>query len=195
MRWAVLGPAALVLTACATAAPPAASRADRWQSDLSAYHEALERFHAEVQQLLEDFQSLRTNPNFAAVEEKIRGLAARRASGDKADANELIVTSLYTMNLGELLVFPRFLALSTRWLTLEATRSQLEQFRLDLWVRQIALDREASRGTQVVQKVGMPAGELPLDPTLVKRPVPFLVSCRTHVVGDLAFANCFPAMP
>ena len=195
MRWAVLGAAALVLTACATTATPATSRADRWQSDLNAYHEALERFHAEVQQLLEDFQSLRTNPNFAPVEEKIRGLAARRASGDGASANQLIVTSLYTMSLGELLVFPQFLALSTRWLTLEAARSQLEQFRLDLWVRQIALEREASRGTQVVQKVGMPAGELLLDPTLVKRPVPFPVSCLTYLVGDLAFASCFPATP
>jgi hypothetical protein len=195
VRGAILGATALLLTACTTAAPPATSRADRWQNDLNLYREQLERFNAEALRLLEDFQSLRANPNFAAMEGKIRDLAAQSASGDKADANGLIIARLYTMSVGQLLAFPKFLALSTRSLTLDATRSELESLRLGLWVRRIALEREASRGMQVVQKVGMPSGGLLADRTLPERPVPFPLACLTYVVGDLAFTNCFPATP
>ena len=164
MRWAILGAIVLALSGCATTAPPSASRADRWQSDLNTYQEQLQAFGAHAQQLVEDFQALRANPNFAAVEDKVRDLGARIASGDNTNVNGLIVASLYTMTLGELLVFPRFLALSTRWVTLEATRSELENLRLNLWVRRIALERGASRATGGVQKI-----RLSISPLLSSR--------------------------
>ena len=89
------------------------------------------------------------------------------------------------MTLSELMIFPKFLALSTRWITLEAIRSELESLRLDLWVRRIALERQAARRTGVVQKVSLSAG----DPSVVERPVPIPWSCTAYVVGSLTFAS------
>lgn len=192
MRWAILG-AALALTACATA-PPARFPVDQRRSDLTTYSAQLREFEGEVQQLLDDFEALRANSHFAGLEEKIRALAARRASEANTDASEPIVAGLYTMTLGELLVFPRFLALSTRWITLDATRARLETLRLELWARRITLDRE-TRAAGVVQPVRIQAGDAPVDPALVERPVPFPLSCLAYVVGNLAFANCHASTP
>ncbi len=186
MQWAILAAMVLVLTACATTAPRSVSDRDRWRSDLAAYEDRLEQFTAQARELQDDFQALRANPNFAAVEKKIRDLAARTGSGDTTNAKGLLVASLYTMTLGELLVFSRFLTLSTQWVTLEATTSELESLRLDLWLRRIALDRQSAQRTEVIQKVGMPAS----DPSLVERPVSTPPSCLTYMVGNLTFANC-----
>ena len=114
------------------------------------------------------------------------GLAARSASGDGTGTTELIVAILYTMTLGELLVFPRFLDLSTRWTVLDATKSELESLRLDLWVRWIALERQSSQRAGIVQVVGVPAGV----PPLVEQPIAPPLSCISYVVGRLAFADC-----
>lgn len=179
--WAVLGVTALAIAACAPIRPPAPSIIDQWWDDLKDYEEQLQRFNADSQQLLEDFQELRANPNFPAVEEKVRDLAARIASGDKTDGNELI------MSLGELLVFPRFLALSTRMVTLEATQSELERLRLDLRSRRITLERWFSQKREAIQKVGMPAA----DPSLLEQPVTTSLSCIRYLVDNLEFANCW----
>lgn len=186
MRRALLGPIFLALTACAPIVPPPASRFDLWERDLKVYQEQLERFITQARQLREDFQALRADPHFAAVEAKIRDLAARSASGNGTDTTGLIVATLYTMTLGELLVFPRFLDLSTRWTVLDATKSELESLRLDLWVRWIALERQSSQRAGIVQAVGVPAGV----PPLVEQPIAPPLFCISYVVGRLAFANC-----
>lgn len=180
MRRAILGALIFALTACATT--PLAP--NRWESDLNTYQDRLQEFNADARQLLEDFQALRANASFAAVEQKVKELAARVVGGDTANPNELIVGSFHTMALEELLVFTRFLALSTRWLTLEATRSELESLRLDLWARKVT--GEGSLRGAVIQKVGMPAG----DPSLVEQPIRIPWSCTSCVVGNLSFANC-----
>lgn len=188
MRRVILA-ASVLFAACATLTPPA-SQFERWQSDLRAYREQLQRFQAQAQALLEEFRALRTNPSFPAVEEKIRDLAARTGSGAQQNPSDLLRPTLRTMSLGELLAFTRFLSLSTRWMTLEATRSELESTRLELWVRRISLEKEAARGIPVVRTVGLPAEASPVDPALVEQSVPALLSCRTSLVGSLTFATC-----
>lgn len=187
MRWALRGAIVLALTACAPLVPPPASRFDLWERDLKVYQEQLQRFITQARTLREDFQALRADSHFAAMEAKIRDLAVRSAGGgDETDTTELIVATLYTMTLGELLVFPRFLDLSTRWTVLDATKSELESLRLDLWVRWIALERQSLQIAGIVRAVGMPAGV----PPLVEQPITPLLSCITYVVGRLAFVNC-----
>lgn len=185
MRRAIGGVLIFALAACATT--PLAPGADRWESELRTYQDRLQEFTADARQLLEDFRALRASPSLAAVERKVKELAARTAGGDTANPNELIVASLHSMALEELLVFTRFLALSTRWLTLEATRSELESLRLDLWARKVA--GEGSLRGAAIQKVGIPAG----DPSLVEQPIRTPWSCTSCVVGNLSFANCYEA--
>jgi len=176
---------ALALTACATAAAPPDTPADRWGRDLEAYADQLERFTAQVRQLGEDFRALRANPSFAAVEEKMKTLAGRTGSLDKAAARDELFASLKSMGLGEVLAFSRFLALSTQWVTLEAARSELESLRLDLWARRIEMARRVPGGSSLVRLLGQAR-----DPSLVERPVPASLDCPTYLVGNLTFASC-----
>lgn len=185
MRRAGLAALVLALTGCATATPQLLSPVDRWQQEADAYADRLEHFSAEVRQLRDDFQALRANASFTAVEEKIRDLAARTGSGAQQNPSDLLRPTLQTMSLSELLVFHRFLALSTRWMTLEATRSELESARLDLWVRRLELER-ALPGSAGVQTLALAVR----DPSLVERPVPPGLPCLTYLVGSLVFASC-----
>jgi hypothetical protein len=185
MRRSIWGVLIFALAACATT--PLAPGPDRWESELRTYQDRLQEFNADARKLLEDFQVLRANPSFAAVERKVKELAARIAGGDTANPNELIVAGLHSMALEELLVFTRFLALSTRWLTLEATRSELESLRLDLWARKVA--GEGSLRGAVIQTAGMPVG----NPSIVEQPIRIPWSCTSCVVGNLSFANCYEA--
>lgn len=185
MRRVALAALVLALAGCATATPHPLSTVDRWQQEVDSYADRLERFSAETRQLRDDFQALRDNASFAAVEEKIRDLAARTGSGAQQNPGDLLRPILQTMSLGELLLFHRFLSLSTRWMTLEATRSELESARLDLWVRRLRIER-ALPGGAGAQAFTLAAR----DPALVERPVPPGLSCRTYLVGDLVFASC-----
>jgi len=170
MPWMLLGMVVLALTACATATPPPVSPLDRWRSDLREYEEQSQKFTADIREMLEEFQALRADPDFPGVEEKIKDLAARVAGGDQADPKELLRGSFYTMSLGELTLFPRFLALSTRVVTLEATQAELQLLRLELRFR-----RPADAGD---------------DSSVVDFPVTWPLSCLRYLVGNIEFANC-----
>lgn len=185
-RLAILGMVVVVCAACATAKPPA-SGIDRWWSDLKDYEEQLQRFRDDSHQLLDDFQALREEPSFPAVEEKVKQVAARVAGGDEPDPRGILLQSLYTMSIGGLVLFPRFLALSTQVVTLEATQAELERIRLDLRWRRITLEKQSPPGTPLIQPVGATAA----DPSLLEQPVGIPFRCVRHVVGNLEFANCY----
>lgn len=186
MRRAIVAAIGLAFSACATTVP--LSSTERWEKEVHAYQEQLERFSVEAGELLEGFEALRAEPSFASLEAKIKGLSARAAKQDTTDSNQLTVAALYRMTLGELLLFPRFLALSTRWVTLEATKSELERVRLNLRARRIALDRQPSERVGIIQIVSLGGNA----PSVVERPVTAPWSCAIYVVGSLAFANCSP---
>ena len=177
---------AVVLSACATARPSAPG-VERWWQDLQGYEARVQKFRADSQELLEEFRAPRENPDFPAVEEKIKDVAARAAGGEEGDPQGLLIRSLYTMGLGGLVVFPRFLALSTRMVTLEATQAELEALRLDLRLRRLRGEDQPPLGT--VQPVGLPAA----DPTLLERPLALPFRCVRYLVGSLEFANCYQA--
>lgn len=175
MRWArclaLLGGIVFVV-ACAIVAPP--PPVDQWRADLKGYEAQLQKFGADSKRLLDEFEALRADSSFPAVEAKMKDLAARAASEGKTNGRELIVPSLYTMPLGELLVFQKFLALSTEKVTLEATQAELQRQRLDLRLRRLKLVG------------GLHSGDL----SLLDQPVALPFSCASHLVGDIEFANC-----
>lgn len=180
--WVLLGLAALACAACATAKPPAVSRLDQWRRDLNEYAERLQKFDADVRQLLEDYDALRDDPSFPGVEAKVKDTAERILGGEQSRPNDLLIKSLYTMSLGELMAFHRFLAFSSRVATLEATQSELERLRLDLRFRGVALEQESPLPAEEWQKVAIPAS------------TPHF-SCARYVVGQLVFANCREGFP
>lgn len=163
---------ALVVTACATAV--SLQTVDQWRADLKGYEGQLQKFSAESVQMLDEFEALRADSSFSAVEAKMKDLAARAASEGKTNGQELIVPSFSAMSLGELLVFRKFLALSTRKVTLEATQAELQRQRLDLRLRRLKLEGELHSG----------------DLSLLDQPVAIPFSCASYLVGDIEFANC-----
>lgn len=182
---------ALAVPGCAPISAPSRvgtpdAAIDRWWRDLAPYEAELQRFIADARQLHEEYLGLRAEPSYPAVEEKVRDLAARQRAGDPTDAREIIVRSLYTLSLGELAVFQRLLALSTRAVTLEATRSELDAQRMELRLRRFLLERESAEGAVALQPVGVPGA----DASLIDQPVMLPLACEQYPVGALVLASC-----
>lgn len=169
---------ALVQSACATAPPPgdvrpAPSAVERWQRDLDAYGERRERFEADVPKLREDFVALAAEASFPPLEDRLAGLAARVRAGEVERPQDALVATLWTMSLGELMLFPRLLALSTEVVKLEAVYAELESLRLDLAVRRLGLTPGTAPGMELIHR--------PLWP-------PF--ACARYPIGRLELVRC-----
>ncbi len=164
---------ALASAACATARPPTA---DRWWSDLGDYEERLQKFSADAAELVQDFMVLREDPEFPAVEEKIKEVAAQVAREKPSDPKGALINSLWSLSLRGLTVFRRYLALSTRVVTLEATQAELEGLRLDLRLRRMKGEGQPP-----------PAG----DPSVLEKPVTIPFRCTRYAAGNIEFANCY----
>jgi hypothetical protein len=169
---------AVILSACATAPPTgkvtsASPEVERWQRDLEAYGERRERFEADVPRLRDDLRALAAEPSFPPLEDRLAGLAARVRAGEVERPDDALVATLWTMSLGELMLFPRFLALSTEVVKLEAVHAELESARLDLAVR----------------RLGLPPGTAP-GMALVDRPLAPLFACARYPIGRLELVSC-----
>lgn len=168
----ILSALLLALAACATTTPPV-SRTDRWRADLDAYRARRAALAADVRQFTDDFQALRGESSFPGLEDKIATLAARVRRGEKPNDEQTLTRSLWSLSLGELGLFQRYLALSSRLVELEAAHAQLEAARLDLWLRRLSLDLTAGPGAE------------PLE-----QPTPPPVACARHWVGRVEFVSC-----
>ena len=165
---------AITLAGCASAAPPPTlSPADRWHTELAAYRAQRGKLGAETLEVRENFQALSAEASFPGLEDKIATLAARIGRGEERDEDGALTRSLGGLTLGELLLFQRYLALSSRVVELEATHAELESARLDLLLRRLRLGLGAEPGADV--------GEAPPLP-------PF--ACPRYRVGRLEFVSC-----
>ena len=162
---------ALAFAACATT--PATPPAERWRADLDAYRARRERLAADLRQVLEDFQALRAEPSFPGLEDRLATLAARVRQGKEADDEQALARGLWSLSLGELGLFQRYLALSSRVVELEAARAELEAARLDLWLRRLRLGVTDQPGTD------------PLEP-----PAPPPFACVRYPVGRVELLSC-----
>ncbi|PYM41875.1 MAG: hypothetical protein DME12_09875 [Candidatus Rokuibacteriota bacterium] len=162
---------ALAFAACATT--PAAPPALRWEADLEAYRAHRARLAADVRQVLDDFQALRAESSFPGLEDKIATLAARVRQGEEADDEQALTRGLWSLSLGELGLFQRYLALSSRVVELEAVDAELEAARLDLWLRRLTLGLTEAPGA---------------DP--IERPAPAPFACARYPVGRIEFLSC-----
>jgi hypothetical protein len=161
---------ALALAACAT---PTAPLAERWRGDLDAYRARRAELAADIRQTLDDFQTLRAETSFPGLEDKIATLAARVRAGEAADDEQALARGLWSLSLGELGLFQRYLALSSRVVELEAAHAELEAARLDLWLRRLMLG--------LTDEPGADALEQPSPP-------PF--ACVRYPVGRVEFLGC-----
>lgn len=168
----ILSALLIALAACATTTPPV-SPTDRWRADLDAYRARRVALAADVQRFTNDFQALRGESSFPGLEDKIATLAARVRRGEEPNDEQTLTRSLWSLSLGELGLFQRYLALSSRLVELEATHAELEAARLDLWLRRLSLDLAAGSGAE------------PLEP-----PTPSPLACARHWVGRVEFVSC-----
>ncbi len=163
------------LAGCATPARPTPSPGERWRTDVDAYAERRGRFVAEVRQALDDFKALAAEASFAGLDARLATLAARVAAGDEPDDAQTLVRGLWSLTLGELTLFQRYLALSSRVVELEAAHAELEAARLELLLRKLRLG---------------PAGEAPGGATVVGEPLRPPVDCPRRRVGGIEFVSC-----
>ena len=84
-----------------------------------------------------------------------------------------LTRSLWSLSLGELGLFRRYLALSSRLVELEAAHAELEAARLDLWLRRLTLDLIAEPGAEPLEQAAPP---------------PF--ACGRYWVGRVEFVSC-----
>lgn len=164
---------AVALAGCATTAPPTVSPGKQWQSDLGAYREQRATLAIDVRQVLDQLQTLRAEASFPGLEDKIASLAARVARGEERDDDSALTRSLYSLTLGELLIFRQFLALSSRVVELEATHAELESRRLDLALRRLGLELGSVPGAE-----------------LVNQPLAAPFACPRYRVGRIEFVSC-----
>jgi hypothetical protein len=162
----------LALSACATTPPPVPP-ADRWHADLDAYRGRREEVAAGVRRVMDDFEALRAESSFTGLEDKIATLAARVRRGEEPDDEQTLARGLWSLSLGELGLFQRYLALSSRVVELEAAYAELEAVRLELWLRRLTLDLAAE-----------PRAE-GLEP-----PAPPPFACARYPVGRVEFVSC-----
>ena len=167
----ILSALLLALAACATTTP--VSPTDRWRADLDAYRARRAALAADVQRFTDDFQALRGESSFSGLEDKIATLAARVRRGEEPNDEQTLTRSLWSLSLGELGLFQRYLALSSRLVELEAAHAELEAARLDLWLRRLSLDLAAAPGA---------------EPLVQPAPAPF--ACARHWVGRVEFVSC-----
>src|SRR5260370_8029324 len=113
----------------ATPARPAPPPGARGRPDVDAYAERRGRFVAEVRQALDDFKALAAEASFAGLDARLATLAARVAAGDEPDDAQTLVRGLWSLTLGELTLFQRYLPLSSRVVELEAAHAELEAAR------------------------------------------------------------------
>jgi hypothetical protein len=181
---------ALLAAGCVRPEPPApdtmSASIPRWWRDLGDYAERRQRFAWEAARLREEFLGLRAEPEFLAVEEKVRDLADRIRAGARADASEIVVGSLYRFALAELVLFQQLLALSTRLVSLEATLAELESVRLELWLRRLRTGRDAGPGTWA----DAPHDRPDLDARLVEQPASLPLTCARHSLGTVEVVSC-----
>src|SRR6058998_695005 len=166
----ILSALLIALAACATTTP-SVSPTDRWRADLDAYRTRRGALAAEVRQVTDDFQALGAESSFPGLEDKIATLAARVRRGEEPDDEQTLTRSLWSLSLGELVLFQRYLALSSRLVELEAAHAELEAARLDLWLRRLTLDLTAEPGAE-------PREQAP----------PF--TCARYPVGRVEFVSC-----
>src|SRR5256712_2249805 len=88
-------------------------------------------------------------------------------------ASAALTRSLWSLSLGELGLFRRYLALSSRLVELEAAHAELEAARLDLWLRRLTLDLTAEPGAEPLEQAAPP---------------PF--TCARYPVGRVEFVSC-----
>lgn len=169
--------ALVALAGCATAPPPAPSPADRWRTDLDAYRDRSRKVAADLGQVRDDFKALVAEESFPGLEDKIATLAARLARGEERDEDGALARSLWGLTLGELFLFQRYLALSTRVVELEAAHAELESARLDLVLKRL----------QFAPDAGADAAS---GAALVAEPAPSLFACPRHRVGRIEFVSC-----
>jgi hypothetical protein len=168
-----LAPAlALALAACATT--PAAPPAERWRADRDAYRARRVELAAHIRQVMDDFQALRAEPSFPGLEDKIATLAARVRRGEESDAEQALARGLWSLSLGELGLFERYLALSSRVVELEAVHAELEAARLDLWLRRLTLGLTDEPGADPIAEPAPPP--------------PF--ACARYAVGRVELLSC-----
>src|SRR6059036_3033089 len=168
----ILSALLIALAACATTTP-SVSPTDRWRADLDAYRTRRGALAAEVRQVTDDFQALRAESSFPGLEDKIATLAARVRQGEEADDEQALTRGLWSLSLGELGLFQRYLALSSRVVELEAVDAELEAARLDLWLRRLTLGLTEAPGA---------------DP--IERPAPAPFACARYPVGRIEFLSC-----
>src|SRR5437667_29041 len=100
-------------------------------------------------------------------------MRARGRRGEEPDDEQTLTRSLWSLSLGELVLFQRYLALSSRLVELEAAHAELEAARLDLWLRRLTLDLTAEPGAEPLEQAAPP---------------PF--SCARYPVGRVEFVSC-----
>src|SRR5881628_1088206 len=154
----ILSALLIALAACATTTP-SVSPTDRWRADLDAYRTRRDALAAES--------------SFPGLEDKIATLAARVRRGEEPDDEQTLTRSLWSLSLGELVLFQRYLALSSRLVELEAAHAELEAARLDLWLRRLTLDLTAEPGAEPLEQAAPP---------------PF--TCARYPVGRVEFVSC-----
>lgn len=169
--------ALVALAGCATAPPAAPSPADRWQTDLDAYRDKSWKLAADVSQALDDYKALVAEESFPGLEDTIATLAARLARGEEGDEDGALARSLWGLTLGELFLFQRYLALSSRVVELEAAHAELESARLDLVLKRLQFAPDA--GADAASGAALVAG-----------PAPSLFVCPRHRVGRIEFVSC-----
>ena len=171
MSW-ILSALLIALAACATTTM-SVSPTDRWRADLDAYRTRRGALATEVRQVTVDFQTLGAESSFPGLEDKIATLAARVRRGEEPDDEQTLTRSLWSLSLGELVLFQRYLALSSRLVELEAAHAELEAARLDLWLRRLTLDLTAEPGAEPLEQAAPP---------------PF--TCAHYPVGRVEFVSC-----
>ena len=179
--WGIATLLAATLAGCATAAPPTVAPEDTWRRDLVAYREMREKLAVDAKQLTEEFHALRGETSFPGLEDKIATLAMRVGRGEEPDDSQTLTRSLWSLSLGELLLFQRYLALSSRVLELEAAHAALESARLDLVLRRLQLRLSAGPDAE--------PGAGPVS-TLADQPMPPPFSCPRYRVGRIEFVGC-----
>src|SRR6266571_418985 len=160
------GPASSTGSACASR-PSRSSGGSRRSREPGGAREA------EVRQVTVDFQTLGAESSFPGLEDKIATLAARVRRGEEPDDEQTLTRSLWSLSLGELVFFQRYLALSSRLVELEAAHAELEAARLDLWLRRLTLDLTAEPGAEPLEQAAPP---------------PF--TCARYPVGRVEFVSC-----
>src|SRR5947207_768702 len=102
------------------------------------------------------------------------GLSTRHTLAVVAhEGAQALARGLWSLSLGELGLFRRYLALSSRVVELEAVDAELEAARLDLWLRRLTLRLTEAPGA---------------DP--IERPAPAPFACARYPVGRIEFLSC-----